>query len=128
MEASEKPITLTDLDRPLIRRIAELSAHNSVVLGLRLTCRFVASALPDYTTVRLHEPVPEWAFAEHFSTPEAVRSMSLRRRRKLICVTAATGSVVNTLLLVSAAVAAARGARKDRNPALVEWVSSRARR
>jgi hypothetical protein len=93
---TELPVHFTEL----IRRIAELAARNSVVLGLRVTCRYKASALPDYTAVRIGEPVPEAAFAEHFSKPEAISSLSLKQRRTLIAATKATASVANTQLLV----------------------------
>ncbi|PNH02876.1 hypothetical protein TSOC_011106, partial [Tetrabaena socialis] len=65
--------------------------------GLRLVNKAVAAQFrgPQHTTVRLSQPVPHFAFAQHAGS-EAMRRLTLRQRRvQLPCLTARSGSIPN---------------------------------
>jgi hypothetical protein len=96
-----KCLPLADVPEAPVQRIAELLDRNTVAVGLRLTCRYFRGLFSEYTTVQLDQPVPAWAVAEHFSRPEVVQSLSLRRRRKLLCTVAKAGDVANLRVLAS---------------------------
>ncbi|KXZ48457.1 hypothetical protein GPECTOR_27g627 [Gonium pectorale] len=50
---------------------------------------------PEHTTIRLSRPVPPHAFAAHWLAPGATRGLTLKQRRQLLCLTAASGVVAN---------------------------------
>ncbi|KXZ49329.1 hypothetical protein GPECTOR_22g923 [Gonium pectorale] len=58
---------------------------------------------PQHTTIRLSEPVPPHAFAAHWLAPGSTRGLTLKRRRQLLCLTAASGVVANLEVAVRAA-------------------------
>ncbi|KXZ45028.1 hypothetical protein GPECTOR_59g636 [Gonium pectorale] len=58
---------------------------------------------PHHTTYRLSQPVPPHAFAAHWLAPGATRGLTLKRRRQLLSLTAASGVVANLEVAVQAA-------------------------
>ncbi|KXZ48659.1 hypothetical protein GPECTOR_26g562 [Gonium pectorale] len=58
---------------------------------------------PRHTTYRLSQPVPPHAFAAHWLAPGATRGLTLKNRRQLLCLTAASGVVANLKVAVQAA-------------------------
>ncbi|KXZ45259.1 hypothetical protein GPECTOR_56g355 [Gonium pectorale] len=50
---------------------------------------------PEFTVVRLSEPVPHHAFAWRWGRPGAMRDLTRARRRELLCLTAASGATAN---------------------------------
>ncbi|KXZ48023.1 hypothetical protein GPECTOR_31g387 [Gonium pectorale] len=82
----------------LVERIASFLPSNDVACALILVDKSTAALFrgrPQFSTVRLSQPVPPWAFARRWGAPGAVRSLSLDLRRKLLCLTAASGIVAN---------------------------------
>ncbi|KXZ45308.1 hypothetical protein GPECTOR_56g405 [Gonium pectorale] len=53
---------------------------------------------PEFTTVRLSEPVPYHAFAWRWGRPGAMRELTRAQRRELMCLTAASGATDNLAL------------------------------
>ncbi|KXZ47204.1 hypothetical protein GPECTOR_37g210 [Gonium pectorale] len=58
---------------------------------------------PQHTTLHLSQPVPHHAFAAHWLAPGATRALTLPQRRRLLCLTAASGSVPNLAIATKAA-------------------------
>ncbi|KAG2438911.1 hypothetical protein HYH02_010706 [Chlamydomonas schloesseri] len=86
---------LESLPPDLLDRIAYHLPGNDVACTLRLLSRTLAAHFRSHTTVRLSQPVPHHAFVRRFGRWSAVRSLPLAQRRKLIALTAASGSVAN---------------------------------
>ncbi|KXZ41359.1 hypothetical protein GPECTOR_522g507 [Gonium pectorale] len=55
---------------------------------------------PEFTTVRLSEPVPHHAFALRWGRPGALRDLTWPQRHDLLCLTAASGATANLALAV----------------------------
>eukprot|EP00198_Chlamydomonas_reinhardtii_P008988 XP_001698325.1 predicted protein [Chlamydomonas reinhardtii] len=94
----------------LIRRVAACLPPNEVAVHLRLVDHIAASALsgPEHTTIHLSQPVPAPDFYRRWAPPGACRSLTLQQRRRLACLTAASGSIDNLRTLAdSPALAAA---------------------
>ncbi|KXZ48562.1 hypothetical protein GPECTOR_26g465 [Gonium pectorale] len=81
----------------LVDRIIGQLDHNEVVTTVRLVNAAAAARIggPERTTVHLSQPVPPHAFAAHWLAPGATRRLTLERRIKLQCLTAASGVVAN---------------------------------
>ncbi|KXZ47035.1 hypothetical protein GPECTOR_38g272 [Gonium pectorale] len=58
---------------------------------------------PEYATIRLSQPVPPHAFAAHWLAPGATRKLTLKQRRRLVTLTAASGVLPNLEVAVQAA-------------------------
>eukprot|EP00198_Chlamydomonas_reinhardtii_P004454 XP_001693790.1 predicted protein [Chlamydomonas reinhardtii] len=86
---------LARLPPELQDRIAEALPPNDVACTLRLLSRTLAAHFRSHTTVQLSQPVPHHAFVRRFGRWSAVRSLPLAQRRKLIALTAASGSLEN---------------------------------
>ncbi|KXZ47034.1 hypothetical protein GPECTOR_38g271 [Gonium pectorale] len=78
---------------------------NDVPLGLRCISKAAVSLLPapKYTTIRLSQRVPPRVFAAHWLAPGATRKLTLKQRRQLMNLTAASGVVPNLEVAVQAA-------------------------
>ncbi|KXZ41360.1 hypothetical protein GPECTOR_522g508 [Gonium pectorale] len=92
----------------IIDRIARFLPRNEVSCSLRVIDKATATFLqtPEFTTVRLSEPVPHHAFAWRWGRPGAIRDMTRAQREKLLCLTAASGATAN--LALAARVAGCR--------------------
>eukprot|EP00198_Chlamydomonas_reinhardtii_P004214 XP_001693550.1 predicted protein [Chlamydomonas reinhardtii] len=86
---------LARLPPELQDRIAEALPPNEVACTLRLLSRTLAAHFRSHTAVQLSQPVPHHAFVRRFGRWSAVRSLPLAQRRKLIALTAASGSLEN---------------------------------
>ncbi|KXZ44342.1 hypothetical protein GPECTOR_69g435 [Gonium pectorale] len=86
----------------IIDRIARFLPRNEVACSLRVVDKATAAVLrtPEFTTVRLSEPVPHHAFAWRWVRPGTMRELTLVRRRAL---TAASGATDNLALAARAA-------------------------
>ncbi|KXZ55194.1 hypothetical protein GPECTOR_3g339 [Gonium pectorale] len=58
---------------------------------------------PQHVTVRLSEPVPPHAFAAHWLAPGAAKGLTLKRRKKLVRLVAASGVLPNMEVALQAA-------------------------
>ncbi|KXZ45296.1 hypothetical protein GPECTOR_56g392 [Gonium pectorale] len=90
----------------IVDRIACFLPRNEVACSLRVVDKTTAAVLrtPDFTTVRLSEPVPHHAFAWRWGRPGAIRELTLAQRRELLRLTAASGATAN-LAIAARAVA-----------------------
>ena len=86
---------LEALPAELLDRISQSLSPNEVTCTLRLLSRTLAAHFRSRTTVQLWQPVPHHAFVRRFGRWSAVRSMPLAQRRKLIALTATSGSLEN---------------------------------
>ncbi|KAG2443660.1 hypothetical protein HXX76_002009 [Chlamydomonas incerta] len=86
---------LESLPAELLDRIAHDLGANDVACTLRLLSRTLAAHFRSHTAVGLSLPVPHHAFVRRFGRWSDVRSLSLSQRRKLLALTAASGSVAN---------------------------------
>jgi hypothetical protein len=102
MEPPDSRTRLQDLHPALLRHIARLCDGNTTVLCLRPAAHAICEALRDCTTVRLSEPVPEWAFAAKWSQPEAVAALTIHERGRLACYVASRGDLASLRLLLVA--------------------------
>ncbi|KXZ45309.1 hypothetical protein GPECTOR_56g406 [Gonium pectorale] len=82
-------------------RIARFLPRNEVACSLRGVDKATAAMLrsPEFTTMRLSEPVPHHAFAWRWGRPGATRELTLAQRRELLCLTAASGATENLALV-----------------------------
>ncbi|KXZ41748.1 hypothetical protein GPECTOR_296g798 [Gonium pectorale] len=89
----------------LTERVSRFVERNEVACNFRMVNKAAAARLrgPDYTTIRLSQPVPPHAFAAHWLAPGATRGLTLARRRQLLCLTAASGAVANLPAALEAA-------------------------
>ncbi|KAG2499999.1 hypothetical protein HYH03_002281 [Edaphochlamys debaryana] len=87
----------------IITRVAAYLSDNEVACGLRLADRTAAALLKGHTRVRLSQPCPPGAFAERWSRPGSCRDLTLKQRRRLLCLTAASGVVANLEVALAAA-------------------------
>ncbi|KXZ52346.1 hypothetical protein GPECTOR_10g979 [Gonium pectorale] len=56
-----------------------------------------------HTAIHLSEPVPPHAFAAHWLAPGATRGLNMERRKKLVCLVAASGVLPNLEVALQAA-------------------------
>ncbi|GFR45438.1 hypothetical protein Agub_g6817 [Astrephomene gubernaculifera] len=86
----------------LAERIISFLPPNAVACTGRLINKAAAAKFcgPRFTTVKLSSPVPEHAFAQHWGRTGAMRGLTLKARRQLLCLTAASGSIPNLNVLV----------------------------
>ncbi|KXZ45320.1 hypothetical protein GPECTOR_56g417 [Gonium pectorale] len=89
----------------IIDRIARFLPRNEVACSLRVVDKATAAMLrtPEFTTVRLSEPVPHHAFSWRWGRPGSMRDLTRARRRELVCLTAASGATANLALAVQSA-------------------------
>ncbi|KXZ45305.1 hypothetical protein GPECTOR_56g401 [Gonium pectorale] len=92
----------------IIDRIAHILHRNEVACSLRVVDTSTAAMLrtPEFTTVRLSEPVPHHSFAWRWGRPGMMRDWTRAQREKLLCLTAASGATAN--LALAARVAGCR--------------------
>ncbi|KXZ51776.1 hypothetical protein GPECTOR_11g22 [Gonium pectorale] len=88
----------------IAERVAGFLAPNEVACNLRHACRAAGSSLRrrSHTTVRLSRHVPQHAFASRWGAPGALDSLTLQQRCDLISLTAASGTIPNLELVLSA--------------------------
>ncbi|KXZ45252.1 hypothetical protein GPECTOR_56g348 [Gonium pectorale] len=88
----------------IVDRIARFLSTNEVACSLRVVDKATAAMLrsPEFTTVRLSEPVPHHAFAWRWGRPGSMHDLTLARRRELLCLTAASGAADNLALAARA--------------------------
>ncbi|KAG2498161.1 hypothetical protein HYH03_003918 [Edaphochlamys debaryana] len=77
----------------LVLRIASFLPPNDVATSVRLVNKAAAAVLHDRTTVLAYQPVPPHAVVAKWGQPGATRGLTLRLRRRLLCLAAASGSV-----------------------------------
>ncbi|KXZ46013.1 hypothetical protein GPECTOR_48g445 [Gonium pectorale] len=89
----------------LAERIVGCLSCNDVAAAFRQVNKATAEAFsgPQHTIVRLSEPVPPHAFAAHWLAPGATRGLTLKRRRQLLSLAAASGVVANLEVAIQAA-------------------------
>ncbi|KXZ46057.1 hypothetical protein GPECTOR_47g332 [Gonium pectorale] len=87
----------SQLPPDLTERIVHRLDRNEIVATFRLVNKAAASQFsgPEYTTIRLSQPVPPHVFSAHWLAPGATRGLTLEQRRKLLCLTAASGVLRN---------------------------------
>ncbi|KAG2487682.1 hypothetical protein HYH03_013682 [Edaphochlamys debaryana] len=88
----------------LFGRIASFLPPNEVP-GLRTLCKAAQAHFnrPLFRRFRLSQPCPHWAFTARWAGPGACRSLTLRQRRHLVSLTAASGDVANLALATASA-------------------------
>ncbi|KXZ45040.1 hypothetical protein GPECTOR_59g648 [Gonium pectorale] len=88
----------------LVEKIVGCLDRNEVP-SFRLVNKAAAAQFraPHHTTYRLSKPVPPHAFAAHWLAPGATRGLTLKRRRQLLSLMAASGVVANLEVAVQAA-------------------------
>lgn len=80
----------------LQQRIASfLPSRNYVSCTLRLINKQTKAAFPNAVRIRLSRPVPHHAFLSRWCQPDVLRTLPLKTRRQLLCLTAASGDVQN---------------------------------
>ncbi|KAG2485906.1 hypothetical protein HYH03_015350 [Edaphochlamys debaryana] len=86
----------------LVERIAAFLGPNEPPL-LRLVSRDLARALRHRTVLRLSQPVPTWAFADHWGSKRSCRALTWAQRRQLVELTARSDVVPNLETALAAA-------------------------
>ncbi|KXZ51938.1 hypothetical protein GPECTOR_11g63 [Gonium pectorale] len=88
-----------------IARVVCKLDRNEVAATIRLVNKATATQFSgsDNTTIRMSQPVPHHAFLAHWGPAGAMRAMTLKQRRQLLCLTAASGMVPNLEVAVQAA-------------------------
>ncbi|KXZ45321.1 hypothetical protein GPECTOR_56g418 [Gonium pectorale] len=84
----------------IIYRIARFLPRNEVACSLRVVDKAIAAMLqtPEFTTVRLSEPVPHHAFTWRWGRPGAMRDLTRAQRHELVWLTVASGATANLAL------------------------------
>ncbi|KXZ48708.1 hypothetical protein GPECTOR_26g611 [Gonium pectorale] len=92
-----QPGSWEQLPPDVLARIASMLDCNEVAATFRGINKVAAVQFndPKHTTVRLSQPVPPEAFATKWLAPGATRALTLKQRRQLLCLTAASGLVAN---------------------------------
>ncbi|KXZ44128.1 hypothetical protein GPECTOR_73g649 [Gonium pectorale] len=86
----------SQLPLDIAERIADCMDPNEVAIYFRPANKATAQLrCPKYTIVHLSQPVPPHAFAAHWLAPGATRGLTLKQRRQLLSLTAASGVVAN---------------------------------
>ncbi|KXZ44140.1 hypothetical protein GPECTOR_73g661 [Gonium pectorale] len=80
-----------------MERVASHLDRNEIACTLRRVNKAAAAQFrgPEHTTVRLSQPVPPHAFAEHWLAPGSTRGLTYLQRCTLLRLTAASGVVAN---------------------------------
>ncbi|KXZ44143.1 hypothetical protein GPECTOR_73g664 [Gonium pectorale] len=88
----------------MLARIASLLDRNEVATSLRRVNKAAAAQFsgPEHTTVHLSQPVPPSDFAAHWLAPGTTRGLTLKQRRQLPCLAAASGVVANLQVALQA--------------------------
>jgi hypothetical protein len=94
---------LSDLPLDLAWRILDLLDPNDLAACVRPVDRATARVLEGRTLVRLSRPVPHAVFAARWGDARAAQALTLRRRRQLVSLTAASGSAANLEVALQAA-------------------------
>ncbi|PNH02548.1 Ankyrin repeat domain-containing protein, partial [Tetrabaena socialis] len=106
----------------VVHHFARFLGGNELAATLRLVNKATAAQFrgPQHTTVRLSLPVPHHAFVWRWGGLNATRSLTVRQRQQLPCLSARSGSITNlevllprddlTSPLAAAVLAAAAGA------------------
>ncbi|KXZ51685.1 hypothetical protein GPECTOR_11g136 [Gonium pectorale] len=83
-----------------LERVAAFLPANEVACTLRLVDKATAEQFrrPDFSTVRLLQPVPPHAFAWRWGRPKAARDLTLAKRRQLLSRTAASVTNLKTAI------------------------------
>ncbi|KXZ46924.1 hypothetical protein GPECTOR_39g418 [Gonium pectorale] len=89
----------------LTERIVGYLDRNEIAATFRCVNKAAAEQFrgPEHTTIRLSQPVPHHAFAEHWLALGAARGLTRKRREQLLSLTAASGVVSNLQVAVRAA-------------------------
>ncbi|GFR50309.1 hypothetical protein Agub_g12501 [Astrephomene gubernaculifera] len=96
--------TLPDICIPgVLDCIAGFLSPNDIALGFRLINKAAAAQFSHYTVLKLSLPSPHAVFIARWCSPGAMRSLTLERRRKFLCLTAASGSLDNLRAAITAA-------------------------
>ncbi|KAG2494107.1 hypothetical protein HYH03_007746 [Edaphochlamys debaryana] len=114
----------------VLERIAEHLTPNELACA-RSVNKEMAAHFREHTTLRLSQPLPHWAFRQHWSAPGACKHLTREQRDKLISLTAASDDVPNLEVALAAAglspaqchaeaAAAAGAARTCRCLAIIE--------
>ncbi|KXZ54742.1 hypothetical protein GPECTOR_4g811 [Gonium pectorale] len=86
-----------ELPPEIAEHIARSLKRIEVATSFRLINKAAAAQFrgPEYTTIRLSQPVSPYAFAAHWLAPGATRGLTREQRVQLLCLTAASGVVAN---------------------------------
>ncbi|GLC53523.1 hypothetical protein PLESTB_000758900 [Pleodorina starrii] len=79
----------------IVTRIVRALPANEIACTSRLIDKATAREFANYRTVRLSLPSPTHAFRKRWGSPDAFRGLTRAQRRKLLCLTAASGNVDN---------------------------------
>ncbi|PNH11788.1 Ankyrin repeat domain-containing protein [Tetrabaena socialis] len=88
----------------LVQRVARSLDPNEIACTLRLVSKATAAQFPApaHTAVRLSLPAPAAEFARRWASAGAMCSLTLKQRRRLLCLVAASGDTRNLRALVQA--------------------------
>ncbi|KXZ47243.1 hypothetical protein GPECTOR_37g249 [Gonium pectorale] len=97
MYVANAPRIWPELPAEIAERIVSHLDGNEVAASFRLVNKAAAAQFsgPQHTVTRLSRPVHPHAFAAHWLAPGATRGLTLRQRRQLACLTAASGVLAN---------------------------------
>ncbi|KXZ51869.1 hypothetical protein GPECTOR_11g305 [Gonium pectorale] len=94
-----EPRVWSQLPPELAERIVSFMDRNEVATNFRLFNKAAAAQFrgPQYTTIRLSQPVPPHTFAAKWGAlfGGSTRGLTLKRRQQLVCLVAASGVVPN---------------------------------
>ena len=79
----------------IVENVVRFLCPNEVACTIRLVDKATSLQFGHYTTVRLSDPSPHVAFKNRWGVPGAMRSLTLRQRQQIVCLTAASGSLPN---------------------------------
>ncbi|GLC47012.1 hypothetical protein PLESTM_002008600 [Pleodorina starrii] len=94
-----------DLPPGVVERVASLLPPNEVACTLRLIHKALSALFRERRTVRLSQAVPRHAFLRRWGHPDgdALRTLTLKLRRKLLTLTATSGDLANLQIAREAA-------------------------
>ncbi|KXZ47446.1 hypothetical protein GPECTOR_35g884 [Gonium pectorale] len=89
----------------LAERIVDCLDRNEIAATFRHVNKATAEQFsgPLHTTIHISEPVPPHAFAAHWLAPGVTRGLTLKRRKKLVRLAAASGVLPNLEVALQAA-------------------------
>ncbi|GLC38689.1 hypothetical protein PLESTB_000590500 [Pleodorina starrii] len=79
----------------VVAHISSFMSTNDIACTLRLINKATSKQFESYRTVRLSLSSPAHAFKRRWGSPNAFRGLSRLQRQKLLCLTAASGSIAN---------------------------------
>ncbi|GLI64782.1 hypothetical protein VaNZ11_008186 [Volvox africanus] len=84
----------------ILQSVAAFLPPNEIACTIRLVNKSAAEQFKHFVTTRLSQSVPAHAFQHRWGFPAATRTLTYEQRTQLLCLTAASSSLVNLKLAI----------------------------